>query len=176
MKSARDGAGSLLAYATLLAVVAAAATSETRPENEQQIIDACARAWLHSSVLLFLCAAGLRGYLPGGKPKKPQPFVARILLASVGLGFFGRAAHFAYRYDGEVAKVAVGTMIFLGILALALVAVTSIASAKVSDFLRRQTPREVYLQRRQPHHRPPDNKKKNDAIKQFLQHTKNKDD
>ena len=156
MEAAQDGAGALLAYATLLAVVAATVTAEARGDpDEQDIIDACARAWLHASALLLLCAAGLRGYLPGVKKSKPQPYLARILLLCVGLGFFWRAAHFYltpeyHRHNStEVAKLAVGTMAFLGTLAIAISIISFFAASRVSSLLQQvnATPRERFLTR-----------------------------
>lgn len=154
MAAAQDGAGALLAYATLLAVVAATATAETRPDaDEQRVVDVCARSWLHASGLLLFCAAGLRGYLPGGKPKIPQPYLARVVLLAVGLGFFWRAAHFAFdnhfrRRAHDLADVAAGTMLFLGALALALSVVSYLAARRVAALLYQPTPRERFLQRR----------------------------
>mmetsp|Transcript_5361 Transcript_5361/g.17613 ORF Transcript_5361/g.17613 Transcript_5361/m.17613 type:complete len:208 (-) Transcript_5361:203-826(-) len=161
LEAAQDGAGTLLAYATLLAVVSATVTAETRDDADQQhVVDSCARAWLHASALLLFCAAGLRGYLPGGKPKKPQPYLSRILLACVGLGFLYRAFHFSSNpeyhrpHSTEVTKVAVGSMFFLGILALALAVVSFVAASRIGGLVEttRATPREIYLKRRQQQH------------------------
>jgi len=156
LATAQDGAGALLAYATLLAVVATTATSEARGDaDEQRVVDVCARSWLHASGLLLFCAAGLRGYLPGGKPKKPQPYLARVVLVAVGLGFFWRAAHFHFDHQfhtharaTDVANVAAGTMLFLGTLAIALSVVSYLAARRLAGLLHAPTPRERFLRRR----------------------------
>lgn len=135
---ATNGSTFLIGYAALLAIVSTAATSLDSFDDarQQDVVDTCARSFLHGSFLLLVCAAGLQGSLPGPKKKAScahhQRHLAKVALTCLGFGFLWRASRI-YHTSGEprsdVEVAAVGTFVLLGALAITFAAICSSAAA-----------------------------------------------
>lgn len=138
---AMNGSTFLIGYAVLLAVASAATTNLDSIDDarQQNVVYTSARALLHGSCMLLVCAAGLQGSLPGPKNRARcvhhQRHLPTVALACLGFGFLWRASRIyctsrAPRSDVETA--AVGMFVFLGALAVLLAATRSLAAAVCS--------------------------------------------